>query len=170
MPQNFEFSQAGVGKRFLAFLIDGIILGLLFYFFYIPFGSETHMGGGFCINLSIGTTYYLCGLPGIIYFLIFIFYYLILESLTAGTIGKIILGLRIVTLSGEKIDFKASFIRNLLRLIDFLPFFYLVGAIAIWTSKEKQRLGDKLAKTIVIKTISLKNLNSKEENPQGKSF
>ena len=59
------------------------------------------------------------------------------------------LGLKVVTEDGRPIEWGASIIRNLLRIIDGL-FVYLVGAILIWTSPMKQRLGDLLAGTVVI--------------------
>ncbi len=40
--------------------------------------------------------------------------------------------------------------RNVLRIIDGLPLFYLASAILIWTSEKKQRLGDRVADTIVV--------------------
>jgi uncharacterized RDD family membrane protein YckC len=61
-----------------------------------------------------------------------------------------LLGLRVVNEDGGSIDWQASIVRNLLRIVDGL-FIYLVGAILVWTSDKKQRLGDRLAKTIVIK-------------------
>jgi len=45
----------------------------------------------------------------------------------------------------------ASFIRNILRIIDILPFIYIIGMILIARSDKKQRLGDRAAHTIVIK-------------------
>ncbi|MCJ7444516.1 MAG: RDD family protein, partial [Methanotrichaceae archaeon] len=49
-----------------------------------------------------------------------------------------------------KIDMAQSFKRNILRIIDGL-LTYLVGAVLIWRSDKKQRLGDSIAKTLVIK-------------------
>jgi uncharacterized RDD family membrane protein YckC len=61
------------------------------------------------------------------------------------------------TLDGSQIGFTASLVRNLLRIVDAIPFFipYLVGAIIIWSTKLNQRLGDQAAKTVVVKNESL---------------
>jgi uncharacterized RDD family membrane protein YckC len=53
-------------------------------------------------------------------------------------------------MDGSPISWSESVIRNLLRIIDGL-FGYLVGAILIWTSPLKQRLGDRVANTVVIR-------------------
>jgi uncharacterized RDD family membrane protein YckC len=50
-------------------------------------------------------------------------------------------------------DWQASIIRNLLRIVDGF-FFYLVGAIVVWVSKGRQRLGDMAAHTLVVKTAA----------------
>jgi uncharacterized RDD family membrane protein YckC len=58
--------------------------------------------------------------------------------------------LKVVKEDGEKPDWQAAVVRNVLRIIDGF-FFYLVGAIVIWASKKKQRLGDMAAKTLVVR-------------------
>jgi uncharacterized RDD family membrane protein YckC len=58
--------------------------------------------------------------------------------------------LRVVRQDGAALDWQAAVVRNILRIIDGL-FFYLVGAIAVWISKSKQRLGDMAAHTIVVR-------------------
>jgi uncharacterized RDD family membrane protein YckC len=51
------------------------------------------------------------------------------------------------------ISYGAAFIRTILLLIDEIPYVipYLLGAVLIWTSDKKQRLGDRLAHTVVVK-------------------
>lgn len=63
--------------------------------------------------------------------------------------GKRIVGLRVVTLNGGPIGFRASAIRNLLRFVDFLPSGYLVGMTSIFATNTAQRLGDIAAGTVV---------------------
>jgi uncharacterized RDD family membrane protein YckC len=77
-------------------------------------------------------------------------YPIIMEATQGATIGKKVLGLHVVTEDGMPISWKASIIRNLLRIVDF-QLYGLVGAIAIWTSPNRQRLGDRVAKTVVIR-------------------
>jgi len=74
-----------------------------------------------------------------------------MEGYCGQTIGKMITKIRVVREEdGEKINMEQAFIRNILRLIDCL-INYLVGAVLIWRSAKKQRLGDSIAKTVVIK-------------------
>jgi uncharacterized RDD family membrane protein YckC len=76
-------------------------------------------------------------------------YYFIQESVFASTIGKHILGLRVVGSGGDPVSVRESLIRNLLRIIDWLPVLYLLGAASIAKSSKRQRLGDIGAGTIV---------------------
>ncbi|GHO78829.1 hypothetical protein KSD_66000 [Ktedonobacter sp. SOSP1-85] len=128
---------AGVGSRFLALLIDGIIVGIVIGILDAVFGLAIKNTGP-----AIGS-----GIGGIIALV----YYFYMEATQGGTFGKKILGLRIVKEDGSPIGWSESIIRNLLRIIDGL-FAYLIGAILIWTSPRKQRLGDRAAHTVVIKT------------------
>ena len=62
--------------------------------------------------------------------------------------GKLIAGISVRNPDGGKIMLKQSVIRNLVRLVDGI-FFNLVGVIIIYRSPLNQRLGDKIAKTVV---------------------
>lgn len=123
----------GVGPRFLAVLIDGIILGIIAGLLVALLGSQ-----------QAGATGGLTGLIALVYFIV-------MEATRGATIGKMALGLRVVRVDGGSISWTESIVRNLLRIVDGL-FAYLVGAIFIWTSPLKQRLGDKVARTVVVRT------------------
>ena len=82
--------------------------------------------------------------------LLAILYYIVMEATQGATLGKMALGLRVVKTNGSPISWSESIIRNLLRIIDGL-FFYLVGAILIWNSPLRQRLGDRAANTVVVR-------------------
>ena len=135
----------GVGRRFLAVLIDGIIGSIWTY----PFLDIQRSPGNFHAQLRGGgfATSFLIG----------ILYFTLMEGFLGATVGKFVTGIRVVKQDGSKLDFGAAFIRNILRVIDELPFFipYLVGAILIWTSPTKQRLGDRVAKTVVVTASSV---------------
>jgi uncharacterized RDD family membrane protein YckC len=127
----------GVGKRAVAIIIDMIVLCIV----------------GWVIGMGMGgaasTGFNLAGAPALIWFLIALAYYVVMEVQMGGTLGKLALGLKVVKEGGEKVDWQASVIRNILRIVDGF-FFYLVGAIIVWTSKKKQRLGDIVAHTLVV--------------------
>jgi uncharacterized RDD family membrane protein YckC len=83
-------------------------------------------------------------------FLAIIFlYFILLEAWFGRTIGKWLTGIRIVDMRGGRIGMRASLIRNFGRLIDGIPL-YLTGILCIHLSAHKQRVGDMLAKTLVV--------------------
>jgi uncharacterized RDD family membrane protein YckC len=131
-------NYVGVGLRAVAVIIDTIILMVVGYVIAMFGGTTT--ASGFQLN----------GGPALLLFLIGFAYYIVMEAQQGGTVGKLVLGLRVVKEGGGKLDWQASIIRNLLRIVDGL-FVYLVGAILVWTSDKKQRLGDRVAHTVVVK-------------------
>jgi uncharacterized RDD family membrane protein YckC len=82
--------------------------------------------------------------------LVFFGYFIVMEAIWGATLGKMMLGLRVVKTDGSPLGWSQAVIRNLLRVIDGL-FSYLVGAILIWDSPLRQRLGDRAAKTVVVR-------------------
>ena len=128
----------GVGRRAVAVFIDSILLFIVGYIVAMATGGTTETG--FDIH----------GGPAFLWFGLCLAYFVVMEAMTGATLGKRAMGLKVVKQSGEPIDWSASIVRNILRIIDGL-FFYLVGAIAVWVSKNKQRLGDMAAHTIVVK-------------------
>ncbi len=79
-------------------------------------------------------------------------YFIVLEWLWEGrTLGKRMFGLRVISADGSPASFTAVLIRNLLRIVDFLPAFYGLGLLAIVLSPRSQRLGDLAAGTFVVR-------------------
>jgi uncharacterized RDD family membrane protein YckC len=79
-------------------------------------------------------------------------YFVLLEAVTGGrSLGKRVLGLRVVRDGGVPLGLRESLIRNLLRTADALPANYLVGLVAMVLSPEGKRLGDVAAGTVVIR-------------------
>jgi uncharacterized RDD family membrane protein YckC len=128
---------AGVGVRFLALLIDGILIGVV---------SGIINGVAAVTHSSLIQV-----IAAIVIIILVLFYHIGMEATQGATLGKKALGLRVTKTDGTLPGWSASLIRNLLRIIDGL-FAYLVGAIIIWNSPLKQRLGDKAAHTVVIRT------------------
>ena len=127
-----QLACVSVGPRFLALLIDSVIIGVVGGLLSLPFHNATGVLGG-----SIG--------------ILTLLYFIVMEATRGATLGKMALGLRVVKTDGSPISWSESIIRNLLRIIDGL-FVYLVGAILVWTSPLRQRLGDRAAKTVVIRS------------------
>ena len=79
------------------------------------------------------------------------FYYLLLEGLAGATLGKAVCAVEIRSnIAGKTIGMKASLIRNLLRIVDAVGFYAIGFAIARATPL-RQRLGDRLAGTVVVR-------------------
>ena len=136
----------GVMPRFFASLIDGLLVGLGMMVIVAL------MGGGIDADtLASGEfAYALAGAPTLLIIALGWGYFVILEGLLGATIGKLILGMRVVNAEGGKPGLGRALVRNLLRIIDGLPFAYLLGAILVATSDTKQRLGDRVAGTYVV--------------------
>jgi len=95
--------------------------------------------------------------------LVFFAYWLILESKTGQSIGKRILHLKITDLKGKPADFKSIAISSFGKAFPFfLPIDVIVGRL--FTNKKRQRIFNKLGKTIVIK------VESKDEEPEDVSY
>ncbi len=81
-------------------------------------------------------------------------YFALFEAFWNGqTPGKRALRLRVIQQSGRPIGLFESMARNLIRIIDMLPGFYLVGAVCIFATRRQQRLGDMVAGTLVVHSV-----------------
>ena len=80
-------------------------------------------------------------------------HFILLEGAYGQTVGKMAVKIKVVQEDGTKIDYAGAAVHNILRVIDAIPFFipYLLGAILLWTSDRKQRVGDRAARTVVVK-------------------
>ena len=130
--RNGEMEHVGVAPRFIALAIDGGVFFLLGFVLAVMTGAGAGDGGVFS------------------WALVSLVYYVSCETLLGGTLGKLALGLRVVDENGDSITWGAALVRNLLRILDGL-FFYLIGAIAVWSSPLRQRLGDRAAHTYVVR-------------------
>jgi len=77
-------------------------------------------------------------------------YFVVMEGFGGATLGKRVLGLRVVTEAGATPGLKRSLLRNLLRLVDGLPALNLLGVVLILRSPERARFGDRIAGTRVV--------------------
>jgi uncharacterized RDD family membrane protein YckC len=139
----FYYRVAGVGSRFLAWLIDMALLGLLLVAGFVA-----------VLPLEIGRTG--VGLA-VFYFWQFALlwgYFVFFEWLWHGkTPGKQVLGIRVISREGTGISFLQSGVRNVLRAADGLPVPFLtygLGAAVAACNREGQRLGDLAAGTLVV--------------------
>lgn len=140
-PEGVEvdLALAGIGSRFLATLLDLLII------------AAVGLGGGLLIGVLLdGGVAVLFASVGA-FLLLFGFDVLFEVRFGGRTPGKHAAGLRVVRDTGAPITFVPSAIRNVLRIMDFLPGLYGIAIIAIFVSRHNQRLGDLAAGTLVIR-------------------
>ncbi len=145
---NINFSVTSIGARMGAHLTDGAVKFCYHMLLQWTLLSDISINNVITDNWSMMAIIILLYMP-------VIFYSLIQESLMEGqTIGKKLLGIKVVKIDGYQASFFDYLIRWVLRLIDISGTAYLAGITTMAVSKNHQRLGDIAAGTAV---ISLKN-------------
>ena len=167
-PEQIDllYDVAGIGSRFLAALIDHVLLAIILS---LLCSLLAVIADRFQVGLS-GTA--ILSIFGIGIFLFLCAYYIFFETIWNGqTPGKRLIGIRMVRAGGRPIGFLASTIRNFIRLADFLPILYGVGALVMFVDHRSRRLGDLAAGALAIqerKPITLQMLAESEgEQPRG---
>ena len=139
----FQYEIAGIGSRFLAQIVDSLIITAILIAISILAAS---LGGIF----SSGELALLVEI--ILGFILLAGYFLISEAAWNGqTIGKRAARLRVVGDHGEPLTVGQAAIRNLVRIVDFLPFFYAIGMLTLFINGRGKRLGDFAAGTLVVR-------------------
>lgn len=141
-----QYETASLLSRGVALLIDIVAKLVYLFIIFIIFGGLLG-SGSFSDSDVMGTiaVYAVIWLP-------WTFYSLILEYLLKGqTIGKMAMGIRVVSLNGQNAKFNDYVMRWIFRVVDFWFSAGGIGAILISTSENSQRIGDILAQTIVVK-------------------
>lgn len=136
----FTYRVAGVGSRFLAWLVDAGLMILL---------SFAGMFAG--LVLEIGRAGLGQALIALWIFAVTWGYFLFFEWLWHGqTPGKRLLGLRVIQTNGTSVGFFQSAARNVVRVVDALPVFYALGFTVAACNRYQRRLGDWAAGTLVV--------------------
>lgn len=149
------YDVAGIGSRGMAAIIDTLLILAL----QIGFGALLLMVATVADDSSLVNP--LLAIWALGSFLLLWGYYLLFELIWSGqSPGKRLLGLRVVREGGRPITFAASAVRNLIRLIDFLPLFYGIGAIAMFADARSRRLGDLAAGSLVVRESAALSLDS----------
>ncbi len=144
-PEGVELvlSCAGFYVRSIAWLLDALIQGVILLLLGIALPSLGKFGMGLFL---------------IAIFVLNWFYPVLFEIYMNGqTPGKRIMKIQVLLMDGTLVNWGASMLRNLLRTVDFLPFFYVLGFISMLFSKDFRRLGDLAANTLVVYKRVLKN-------------
>ena len=146
---NIEYVYAGLGKRILAFIIDALVLfAYIIILTFTVYRAISVLDG----DNDIGA-YELSMIP------IFI-YSLIMHIIFNGrTVGKFIMGIKVVKEDGSPARWSDFIVRWIVRLVDLWLFMFTVGTVSILLTDKQQRLGDMMAKTIVINTRKSVNIS-----------
>jgi uncharacterized RDD family membrane protein YckC len=142
-----EMPLAGVGSRFIALLIDTliwgaglIVVGLILWAFQPALKAFSGLSYQWAVAIFTLTI-----------FLLNWGYFTLFEAFWHGrTPGKRIARIRVIQKSGRAIGIFESMARNFIRYVDQIPFFYAIGVIAVFATKQHQRLGDLAAGTLVV--------------------
>ncbi len=139
-----RYDLAGGGNRGFAAIVDFVVASLVFVGALWGFSTLATATGG-----AIGPFF---GVLVLVTFAITWSYFVLLEWLWQGqTLGKRLYGLRVIRDDGAPAGFIAVLIRNLLRIVDFLPAFYGLGLLMVIVTSRSQRLGDIAAGTYVVR-------------------
>jgi len=143
---SIDVTLAGLGSRFGAASLDLLIQGILLLAVTLALSLAGSAVSG---DLSV----FLLGMGTLVVALIVLGYYIVFEALNGGrTPGKAAFGIQVATADGSALTLGAVVLRTLMRIIDFLPAAYAIGAISIVATSRNQRIGDLVANTVVIRT------------------
>jgi uncharacterized RDD family membrane protein YckC len=151
-----EFPLAGIGSRFVALFIDYLIQGaaaFILILIFVLFVSAT--AGSRPVHSTIAGSpnsgKWAIAIAIAIPFLFQWGYFTLFEAFWRGqTPGKRIMRIRVIQQTGRPVGVFESLGRNLTRIIDMLPTFYIVGVIVMFLTRRQQRLGDLVAGTLVV--------------------
>jgi len=149
---DIQMPLAGIGSRFIALLVDTLIwiagfILLVLFLAILPTNNSTTS------ETSEKSKEWAVAIVIFIIFLLFWGYFTLFEAFWNGrTPGKRVARIRVIQRSGRAIGLIESMTRNLVRYIDMQPFgFYIVRVIAIFATRQHQRLGDLAAGTLVVR-------------------
>ena len=142
-----EMPLAGIGSRFIAVLIDTLIWGAgllvlaaVLWLFKPALQAFSSLSYQWTVALFT-----------IALFALNWGYFTLFEAFWHGrTPGKRVARIRVIQRSGRAIGIFESMARNFIRYVDQIPFFYAVGVIAVFATRQHQRLGDLAAGTLVV--------------------
>ena len=134
--------QARVARlaRLAALVIDTFLFGVISFVVNSVFGVA-QMTSAFTSTTQV---------PWAALTLVWLAYLIGFEAVFGATPGKLLAHLRVVRVDGRALSFRSIWTRDLLKLIDWLPLLYVIGAISVLRTVNSQRVGDKWAGTTVV--------------------
>jgi len=158
---DIDYEVAGVGDRLLARLLDlALFITVLIIGAIIGSNTLTKADNNLTIIVLL-----------VIYVVLFVFYDLGCEVLMNGqSIGKRVMKIKVISLEGARPTFGQYLMRWLFRIVDFVITWQLCGLICVVVSDKKQRLGDIVAGTTLIKTTPRAFVDGLAFNPQADDY
>jgi len=153
-PENIELRLplAGFGPRFLALILDSLLQTVAAVVLMIILFAAA---SGFAVVSPEASTVFVIIAILLSMLVATVGYYIVFELMWNGqTPGKRVTGIRVVKRGGLPLTVREVVLRNLLRIVDYLPTYYLVGLVSFFVSRSQQRLGDLVADTAVIREFS----------------
>jgi uncharacterized RDD family membrane protein YckC len=140
---DIDYPVAGLGERVAGWLIDIGLFIAVFFVFLIVFSMTGLSGSGLFDTIML-----------IIYGAGYVFYDLLCEVFMNGqSIGKRLLKIKVISLDGAQASLGQYFIRWVFRIVDFPLTAWVGGLICVAVTDNKQRIGDIVAGTTLIKTV-----------------
>ena len=146
--ERAEFARRARWARLAALVLDGFFLSLVYAVVNSVFGVTVVTSGyvdaqGGFYSTSTTIPWQWLSLVGFVYFIVF-------EAMFGATPGKQLMRIKVVRLDGRPLGVGAVILRNVLRLIDFLPVAYVLGGVLVVFTPGAQRIGDLVAGTTVV--------------------
>jgi len=139
----FSYELAGIGSRFLAALLDLLMAAVIMFLVGLVAIAISSATGSATAGLLIFTMSS--------FVLVYGLFWAQEAAFNGQTLGKRAARLRVVGEGGEPITFAQAGIRNLVRFVDFLPFYYGLGLVVLFINGRGRRLGDLAAGTVVVR-------------------
>jgi uncharacterized RDD family membrane protein YckC len=155
---SLEYDIAGVGSRGAAAILDTLIQAVSLTVVVLGLSAAAAVASssfGLSVSLGRGGPVLLLGLFAFASFVVTAGYFMLWEIVWSGqTPGKRIVGVRVIRENGYPLRPIDAVIRNLIRIVDWLPFFYGVGMLVMLLNRRSRRLGDFASGTIVVRERS----------------
>lgn len=156
---EIDYPVAGLGERVAAYLIDFGMFLIIYFFALIAFaitGLENSFNNSSIVILVI------------IFGICYVFYDFLCEVAFNGqSLGKKLLKIKVVSLDGGQASIGQYFIRWIFRIVDFTLTANLLGFISVAVSEKKQRIGDVVAGTTLIRTVPATKMEHIAFHPLG---
>ena len=139
-------------RRLVAGLVDVAVIIICGIVYTVALGTDQPRGA-----VSLAVNRHVVNGPGVwLFFALVLFHFLVFEVAIGASVGKLLLGLRVRASAGGRAGLRAVAIRTVLRPVDGLPYVVpnLLGFIVLANGPKHQRIGDRLAGTVVVRRRS----------------